>query len=70
MGIGFLGDLTDTLSVKSHCTHNNLEDSMFKIRALATALMLVGSISIASAWDALPTTAPAPADNPTTAEKV
>jgi cytochrome c peroxidase len=43
---------------------------MFKIRALATALMLVGSISIASAWDALPTTAPAPADNPTTAEKV
>lgn len=43
---------------------------MFKIRALTTALMLVGSISIASAWDALPTTAPAPADNPTTAEKV
>jgi cytochrome c peroxidase len=43
---------------------------MFKIRLLVTALTLVGSISMASAWDALPTTAPAPADNPTTEEKV
>ncbi len=43
---------------------------MFKIRLLVTALTLVGSISVASAWDALPTTAPAPADNPTTEEKV
>jgi cytochrome c peroxidase len=43
---------------------------MFKIRLLVTALTLVGSISIASAWDTLPTTAPAPADNPTTEEKV
>ena len=43
---------------------------MFKIRALVTALALVSSISVASAWDALPTVAPAPADNPTTEEKV
>ncbi len=43
---------------------------MFKIRLLVTALTLAGSISVASAWDALPTTAPAPADNPTTEEKV
>ena len=43
---------------------------MFKIRLLVTALTLAGSISIASAWEALPTTAPAPADNPTTEEKV
>ena len=43
---------------------------MFKIRLLVTALALVSSISVASAWEALPTVAPAPADNPTTAEKV
>jgi len=43
---------------------------MFKIRLLVTALTLAGSISVATAWDALPTTAPAPADNPTTEEKV
>ncbi len=43
---------------------------MFKIRLLVTALTLAGSISMASAWDVLPTTAPAPADNPTTDEKV
>ncbi|MCX7099389.1 MAG: cytochrome-c peroxidase [Methylococcales bacterium] len=43
---------------------------MFKIRSLVTALALVGSISVAYAWEALPTTAPAPADNPTTDEKV
>lgn len=43
---------------------------MFKIRLLVSALTLIGSISVATAWDALPTTAPAPADNPTTEEKV
>src|SRR5674476_389371 len=43
---------------------------MFKIRSLVTALVLAGSISVASALEALPTVAPAPADNPTTAEKV
>lgn len=43
---------------------------MFKIRTLVTVLTIAGSISVASAWDALPTTAPAPADNPTTEEKV
>ncbi len=43
---------------------------MFKIRLLVTALTLAGSISMATAWDALPTTAPAPADNPSTEEKV
>ena len=43
---------------------------MFKIRLLVTALALAGSVSIASALEALPTEAPAPADNPTTAEKV
>lgn len=43
---------------------------MFKIRSLVTALALAGSISIASAWETLPTEAPAPADNATTAEKV
>ena len=41
-----------------------------KIRALVTAIMLAGSVSVASAWEALPTKAPAPANNPTTAEKV
>ena len=43
---------------------------MFKIRSLVTAIALAGSISVASAWEALPTVAPAPADNPTTEEKV
>ncbi|MEE7626967.1 cytochrome-c peroxidase [Methylobacter sp. Wu8] len=43
---------------------------MFKIRSLVTALALAGSVSVASAWDALPTQADAPADNPTTAAKV
>ena len=43
---------------------------MFKIRSLVTAMALVGSISVASAWEALPTVAPAPADNPTTEEKI
>ena len=43
---------------------------MFKIRSLVTALALAGSISVASAWEALPTVAPAPADNTTTEEKV
>jgi len=43
---------------------------MFKIRSLVTALALAGFVSVASAWEALPTVAPAPADNPTTEEKV
>jgi len=42
---------------------------MFKIRLLVSALSLAGSMSVMAA-EALPTTAPAPADNPTTAEKV
>ncbi len=49
---------------------NILEDSMFKIRSLVTALALASSVSVASAWEALPTEAPAPADNATTAAKV
>ena len=43
---------------------------MFKIRLLVSALTLAGSISVASAWEALPTEAPAPADNATTADKI
>lgn len=43
---------------------------MFKIRSLVTALVLAGSVSGAYALEALPTKAPEPADNPTTAEKV
>lgn len=43
---------------------------MFKIRYLVAGILLSGTMSVASAWEALPTTAPAPADNPTTAEKV
>ena len=43
---------------------------MFKIRLLVSSLVLAGSVSVASAWEALPTKAPAPADNPTTAAKV
>ncbi|HIF55336.1 MAG TPA: cytochrome-c peroxidase [Methylococcaceae bacterium] len=42
---------------------------MFKIRLLVATLAFAGSTSLALA-QALPTTAPAPADNPTTAEKV
>lgn len=42
---------------------------MYKIRSLVTALALAGSTSVALA-QALPTKAPAPADNPTTSEKV
>lgn len=43
---------------------------MIKIRALVTALALAGSVSVAFAWETLPTEAPAPANNPTTPEKV
>lgn len=43
---------------------------MFKIRSLIASIALASTMSVASAWEALPTTAPAPADNPTTAEKV
>ncbi|PKM12240.1 MAG: cytochrome-c peroxidase [Gammaproteobacteria bacterium HGW-Gammaproteobacteria-3] len=43
---------------------------MFKIRLLISMLTLAGAVSTVSAAEALPTTAPAPADNPTTAEKV
>ncbi len=43
---------------------------MSKIRSIVSAIALAGSISVASAWDALPTKAPEPANNPTTAEKV
>jgi cytochrome c peroxidase len=43
---------------------------MFKTRSLVSALALAGTMSVASAWEALPTTAPAPADNPTTEAKV
>ncbi len=43
---------------------------MFKIRLLVTAMAFAGSVSIASAAETLPTTAPSPADNPTTEAKV
>ncbi|SJM92943.1 Cytochrome-c peroxidase [Crenothrix polyspora] len=43
---------------------------MFKIRSLVTLIALLGSISAASAWEALPTTAPAPPGNPTTDAKI
>lgn len=43
---------------------------MFTLRSLAAALALSGSVSVAFAWETLPAEAPAPADNPTTAEKV
>lgn len=42
---------------------------MFKIRLLVSALALTGSMAVIAA-EALPTVAPAPANNPTTAEKV
>jgi len=43
---------------------------MYKIRLLVTALTLASSVSVALAAETLPTTAPAPADNPTTDAKV
>jgi cytochrome c peroxidase len=43
---------------------------MLKIRSLVAAIALSSTMSVASAWEVLPTTAPAPADNVTTAEKV
>jgi len=43
---------------------------MIKIKPLVTALVLAGSVSVAFAWETLPTEAPAPANNPTTPEKV
>lgn len=43
---------------------------MPQIRTIVSALILAGSTTFASAWDALPSTAPALANNPTTAEKV
>jgi cytochrome c peroxidase len=43
---------------------------MFKINTLLTVAALAYSVSVANAWDALPTEAPAPADNPTTPAKV
>lgn len=43
---------------------------MLKIRSLVSVLALTGVCSVASAWEALPSKAPAPADNPTTAAKV
>lgn len=43
---------------------------MFKFRSLVTAIVLASSMSVANAWDALPTQAPEPADNPSTPEKI
>lgn len=45
---------------------------MLKIRSLVSAVALAGMATVASAanWEPLPTKAPAPADNPTTAPKV
>lgn len=43
---------------------------MSKISSLVSVLTLVGSVSVVSAWEALPTKAPEPADNPTTPAKV
>ncbi len=43
---------------------------MSKMNSLVSSLVLIGSVSIASAWEALPDKAPAPANNPTTPEKV
>jgi len=43
---------------------------MFKIRSLVTALALISSISVASAWETLPTEAPEPADNKATEAKI
>ena len=43
---------------------------MPQIRTIISAVILAGSTTLVSAWDALPTKAPAPANNPTTTEKV
>jgi len=43
---------------------------MFTLRSIVTALALMSSMSVANAWDALPTQAPEPADNPSTPEKI
>ena len=43
---------------------------MFKISMLVSALAMAGAVSAVSAAESLPTKAPAPADNPTTPEKV
>jgi cytochrome c peroxidase len=43
---------------------------MFKLRSLITALALTSAMSVAQAWESLPSKAPAPEDNPTTSEKV
>lgn len=43
---------------------------MFTLRSLIAAIALTGAMSVAHAWETLPTEAPAPADNATTAEKV
>ena len=76
MGLQDLGDIRlrssfcncgNILFLKNY---NNLEDGMSKIRSIVSAIALASSVSVASAWEALPTKAPAPANNPTTAEKV
>lgn len=43
---------------------------MFKIQSLISVLALAGSVSVASAWEALPTKAPEPADNVGSADKI
>ncbi len=43
---------------------------MSKMSSLVSSLILAGSVSVASAWEALPNKAPEPANNPTTPEKV
>jgi cytochrome c peroxidase len=43
---------------------------MTKFNFLLTAAALASSVSVASAWDVLPSEAPAPSDNPTTPAKV
>ncbi len=43
---------------------------MTKFNFIVTAVTLIYSVSVASAWDVLPSQAPAPADNPTTPAKV
>lgn len=45
---------------------------MIKIRSIVSAIALAGAASVATAanWEALPAQAPAPADNPATAEKI
>ncbi|NOT83666.1 MAG: cytochrome-c peroxidase [Methylococcaceae bacterium] len=43
---------------------------MLKIQSLISVLALAGSVSVASAWEALPTKAPEPANNIGSAEKI